>query len=64
LKLLYFLKTQPRDHSETHGGGARIKGAEERKKKIVEAMTYVRNNLDWIENIPKVKGYGSGPVRR
>jgi len=26
-------------------------------------MTCVRSNLDWIENIPKVKGYGSGPVK-
>jgi len=25
-------------------------------------MTYLRNNLDWIENIPKVKGYGSAPA--
>jgi len=30
----------------------------------VEAMTYVRINLDWIENIPKVKGYGLGPVEK
>jgi hypothetical protein len=43
--------------------GARVKTVEERKK-IVEAMTYVRNNLDWIENIPKVKGYGSGPIEK
>jgi len=43
--------------------GAKMKGVEERKK-IVEAMTYVRSNLDWIENIPKVKGYGSGPVEK
>ena len=34
----------------------------ERRKKILEAIIYVRNNLDWIANIPKVKGYGSGPV--
>jgi hypothetical protein len=43
--------------------GAGVKAVEERKK-IVEAMTYVRSNLDWIENIPKVKGYGSGPVEK
>lgn len=43
--------------------GGRAKGIEERKK-IVEAMTYVRNNLDWIKNIPRVKGYGSGPVEK
>lgn len=30
----------------------------------MEAMTYVRSNLDWIENIPKVKGYGLGPVEK
>jgi len=27
-------------------------------------MSYVRSKLDWIENIPKVKGYGSGPVEK
>ena len=30
----------------------------------MEAMSYVRSNLDWIENIPKVKGYGSGPIEK
>jgi hypothetical protein len=30
----------------------------------VEAMAYIRSNLDWIENIPKVKGYGPGPVEK
>ena len=34
------------------------------KKKILEAMTYVRNNFDWIANILKVKGYGLGPVEK
>jgi len=43
--------------------GAKMKAVEERKK-IMEAMTYVRSNLDWIRNIPRVKGYGSGPMRR
>lgn len=43
--------------------GAREKEVEKRKK-IVEAMSYVRSNLDWIENIPKVNGYGSGPVEK
>ena len=33
-------------------------------KKIVEAMNYVPSNLDWIDNIPKVMGYGSGPVEK
>jgi len=23
---------------------------------------WMRSDLDWIENIPKVKGYGSGPI--
>lgn len=45
------------------GEGARV-GEIERRKKILEAMTYVRNNLDWIANIPRVKGYGSGPVEK
>jgi len=43
--------------------GARV-GEIERRKKILEAMSYVRNNLDWIANIPRVKGYGSGPVEK
>ena len=33
-------------------------------KKIVEAMDYVQSNPDWIENIPRVMGYGSGPVEK
>ena len=45
------------------GEGARV-GEIERRKKILEAMTYVRNSLGWIANIPKVKGYGSGPVEK
>jgi hypothetical protein len=43
--------------------GAKAKTVEERKK-IVEVMIYVRCNLDWIANIPKVNGYGSGPVEK
>jgi hypothetical protein len=34
------------------------------KKKIEEVIGYVWNNLSWIENIPKVGGYGSGPVEK
>jgi len=30
----------------------------------VEVLAYVRNNLDWIENIPRVGGYGSGLVEK
>jgi hypothetical protein len=33
-------------------------------EKIAEAVNYVVSNLDWIENIPKVDGYGSGPVEK
>lgn len=43
--------------------GAKARDAEDRRK-IIEVMSYVRNNLDWIENIPKVEGYGSGPVEK
>jgi hypothetical protein len=32
--------------------------------KIVETASYVMSNLDWIENIPRVDGYGSGPVEK
>jgi hypothetical protein len=35
--------------------GARVRRVLERKR-IVEAMSYARNNLGWIENIPKMKG--------
>jgi hypothetical protein len=41
--------------------GTKVKEAEQRKR-IVEAMSYVKNNLDWIANIVRVKGYGTGPV--
>jgi len=34
------------------------------KDKIQEVIGYVWNNFSWIENIPKVKGYGSGPVEK
>lgn len=43
--------------------GSWSKDVEEREK-IVGVMTYVRSNLDWIENIAKVKGYGMGPVEK
>lgn len=43
--------------------GLRLKDPE-KVKKIVDAMDYVKNNLQWIENIPKAEGYGSGPVEK
>jgi len=43
--------------------GSRSKDPE-KVKRIAEVADYVRSNLDWIENIPKVKGYGSGPVEK
>jgi len=36
----------------------------EKEGKIAEVANYVLSNLDWIENIPKVEGYGSGPVEK
>ena len=36
----------------------------EKEEKIAEVANYVLSNLDWIENIPKVEGYGSGPVEK
>ena len=33
-------------------------------EKIYEAANYVMSNLEQIENIPKVEGYGSGPVEK
>lgn len=32
--------------------------------KVFKAAEYVMNNAEWIRNIPKVKGYGSGPVEK
>jgi hypothetical protein len=43
--------------------GSRLRDPE-KIKKIVDAMDYVKNNLQWIENIPKTGGYGSGPVEK
>lgn len=43
--------------------GSKVKEAEEREK-IVEAMSYVRDNLDWIANIARVQGYGTGSVEK
>lgn len=38
----------------------------DRKKSedIFKLAEYVMNNAEWIRNIPKVKGYGSGPVEK
>jgi len=36
----------------------------EKKEKITKAIKYVRSNLDWISNIPKVDCAGSGPVEK
>ncbi|MFQ5902317.1 MAG: UPF0236 family transposase-like protein [Candidatus Binatia bacterium] len=36
----------------------------ESKGKIVKVLAYVRDNLEWIGNIPKVKPMGSGPVEK
>ena len=36
----------------------------EKSKKIFRVAEYVMNNAEWIRNIPKVKGYGSGPVEK
>lgn len=34
----------------------------EKSEKIFQVAEYVMNNAEWIRNIPKVKGYGSGLV--
>lgn len=34
------------------------------RQKIVKVMGYVRENLPWIANIPKIKPMGSGPVEK
>ena len=36
----------------------------EKREKIVDAIRYVKNNFDWITNIPILGGYGSGPVEK
>lgn len=43
--------------------GSRSKDSD-KVRRIAEVMDYVRSNQDWIENIPKVNGYGSGPVEK
>jgi hypothetical protein len=35
-----------------------------KSEKVLKAAEYVMNNAEWIRNIPKVKGYGSGPVEK
>ena len=36
----------------------------EKEEKIAKLANYVVNNLEWIENIAEVAGYGSGPVEK
>ncbi len=36
----------------------------EEAEKIEATITYIKTNRDWIGNIPKVEGYGSGPVEK
>lgn len=36
----------------------------EKREKIADAIRYVKNNFDWITNIPILGGYGSGPVEK
>jgi hypothetical protein len=36
----------------------------EKKEKLARTIKYVRSNLDWISNIPKVDCAGSGPVEK
>ena len=39
-------------------------GSIEDERKIEETIHYIETNQDWISNIPKVDGYGSGPVEK
>lgn len=41
-----------------------VSGDLEKSEKIFQVAEYVMNNAEWIRNIPKVKGYGSGPVEK
>ncbi|RLE01474.1 MAG: hypothetical protein DRJ11_09525, partial [Candidatus Aminicenantes bacterium] len=36
----------------------------EKEEKIAKLANYVVNNMEWIENIAEVAGYGSGPVEK
>lgn len=36
----------------------------EEAEKIATTIHYIETNKDWIGNIPKVEGYGSGPVEK
>ncbi len=45
--------------------GERLRTRNSRRfKKISGVIEYVENNLEWIENIPKVGGYGSGSIEK
>jgi hypothetical protein len=35
-----------------------------KSERVLKAAEYVMNHAEWIRNIPKVKGYGSGPVEK
>ena len=39
-------------------------GESDKKEKIASVIKYMRSNLDWISNIPKVDCAGSGPVEK
>lgn len=36
----------------------------EMRTKVKDLIEYVSNNYDWIQNIPLVGGYGSGPIEK
>jgi hypothetical protein len=36
----------------------------DKREKLASVIKYVRSNLDWIANIPKVDCAGSGPVEK
>lgn len=44
------------------GGILRTRG--EMRRRVKDLIEYVSNNYDWIQNIPLVGGYGSGPIEK
>lgn len=42
----------------------RTKAKIEEAEKIEATISYIKANRDWISNIPKIEGYGSGPIEK
>jgi hypothetical protein len=41
-----------------------LKTRGEMRRRVKDLIEYVRNNYEWIQNIPLIGGYGSGPIEK